>query len=393
MPGSLMATSVSSSCATIALYGCPPPRPVSRCPEACCPDTCRRRAVAPLRRPVLPAPDGRCNGIVSDPDRPNRFPPSRRTARPTTMTPRRTMPVIRTPERTAPESRDDGRGPSVSRRFRWALLAALGFVIVPSVYAVAVLTPTGQRIEDAALGGVRESDLFGSDTALNVISVPVILLLVVVIAAVAFARRRLAVGLGAGFVVLASAATSTLLKRIAERPEIAQSPTPNSFPSGHATIALAALFAVLMVTPRRLRPVVLVVGAVYAVFVANQTVVYGWHRVSDIIGACAVALFWLGLVRAVGPAVDRGTRGDRDGHRGPRRVVTVVLLLAVAATVLVGVVALLVGTTGGDHGAMLLAGRMASSAGVLAVITAVWLADGMHTVPRTTRPDGPAVRV
>ncbi|WIB36327.1 hypothetical protein [Curtobacterium sp. MCJR17_043] len=69
------------------------------------------------------------------------------------------------------------------------------------------------------------------------------------------------------------------------------------------------------------------------------------------------------------------------------------LLLAVAATVLVGVVALLVGTTGGDHGAMLLAGRMASSAGVLAVITAVWLADGMHTVPRTTRPDGPAVHV
>ncbi len=165
-------------------------------------------------------------------------------------TPRRTTPVTRTPERTAPES----RGPSVSRRMRWALLAALGFVIVPLVYAAAVLTPIGQRVEDAALGGVRESDLFGSDTALNVISVPVILLLVVVIAAVGLARRRLAVGLGAGVVVLASAATSTLVKRIAERPEIAQSTTPNSFPSGHATIALAALFAVLLVTPRRFPP-------------------------------------------------------------------------------------------------------------------------------------------
>ncbi|MGN6406732.1 MAG: phosphatase PAP2 family protein, partial [Curtobacterium sp.] len=179
-------------------------------------------------------------------------------------------------------------------------------MIVPLVYAVAVLTPAGQRIEDAALGGVRESDLFSSDTALNVISVPVILLLVVVIAAVALARRRLAVGLGAGVVVLASAATSTLVKRIAERPEIAQSTTPNSFPSGHATIALAALFAVLMVTPRRFRPVVAIVGAAYAVFVANQTVVYGWHRVSDIIGACAIALFWVGAVRAFGPRVDRG---------------------------------------------------------------------------------------
>jgi membrane-associated phospholipid phosphatase len=303
------------------------------------------------------------------------------------------MPVTRTPERAAAESFDEGRGPSVSRRLRWALLAALGFVIVPSVYAVAVLTPLGQRVEDAALGGVRESDLFGSDTALNVISVPVILLLVVVIAAVAFARKRLAVGLGAGFVVLASAGTSTLLKRIAERPEIAQSETPNSFPSGHATIALAALFAVLMVTPRRFRPLVLLAGTVYAVFVANQTVVYGWHRVSDIIGACAIALFWLGFVRAVGPQVDRGARGDRDGRRGPRRLVTVVLLVAVAAALLVGVVALLIGTLGDDHGAMLLAGRLASSASVLAVITAVWLADGMHHVPPTTSPDAPPVRV
>lgn len=287
-----------------------------------------------------------------------------------------------TPERNAPES----RGPSVSRRLRWGVLAALGFVIVPSVYAAAVLTSVGQRMEDAALGGVRESDLFSSDTALNVISVPVILLLVVVIVAVAFARRRLSVGLGAGAVVLASAATSTLVKRIAERPEIAQSTTPNSFPSGHATIALAALFAVLMVTPRRFRPIVTLLGAVYAVFVANQTVVYGWHRVSDIIGACAIAMFWLGVVRALGPRVDRGLRGDRDGRRGPRRVVSVVLLVATGVALAVGVAALVVGLTGDgahDRAAILMAGRLASSASVLAVVTAVWFLDGMHHAART----------
>ena len=290
--------------------------------------------------------------------------------------------MTRTPDRTA----SDPRGPNVSRRLRWALLAALGFVIVPLVYAAAVLTPVGQRVEDAALGGVRESDLFGSDTALNVISMPVILLLVVVIVAVAFARRRLAVGLGAGVVVLASAATSTLVKRIAVRPEIAQSTTPNSFPSGHATIALAALFAVLLVTPRRWRPVVTLVGVSYAVFVANQTVVYGWHRVSDIVGACAIALFWIGVVRAFGPVVDRGERGDREGRRAPRRFVTAVLLVATAVTFVVGVAALVYGIAGGvhDHGAILVAGRMASSASVLAAVAVVWIADG----PRgASRPD------
>lgn len=291
--------------------------------------------------------------------------------------------MTRTPDRIAEPS----RGPSVSRRLRWGVLAGVGFVIVPLVYAVAVLTPVGQRVEDSALGGVRETDLFGSDTALNVISVPVILLLVVVIAAVAFARRRLAVGLAAGVVVLASAGTSTLVKRIAVRPEIAQSTTPNSFPSGHATIALAALFAVLMVTPRRFRPVVLLLGAAYAVFVANQTVVYGWHRVSDIVGACAVALFWLGIVRAFGPRVDRGERGDRDGRRGPRRAVSAVLVISTGVTLAVGIAAVIVALasgTGHDHDALLVAGRMASSTSVLLVVTVVWLADGMHHVQATT---------
>jgi membrane-associated phospholipid phosphatase len=271
------------------------------------------------------------------------------------------------------------------------VLASVGFVIVPLVYAVAVLTPVGQRIEDAALGGVRGSDLFGSDTALNVISTPVILLLVIVIVAVGLARRRLWVGVGAAVVVLASAVTSTLLKRIAVRPEIAGSTTPNSFPSGHATIALAALFAVLMVTPRRFRPAVLLVGTAYAVIVANQTVVYGWHRVSDIIGACGVTLFWLGVVRAFGPLVDRGVRGDRDGARGPRRLVTAALVIATGVAFVVGAVAVVVALANGvtdDHAELLVAGRMSASVSILVAILAVWLADGMHHALPTTDTQG-----
>jgi hypothetical protein len=286
------------------------------------------------------------------------------------------IPVIRRPDRAAVDS----------PRLRWGVLAAVGFVIVPLVYAAAVLTPIGQRIEDAALGGVRGTDLFGSDTALNVISVPVVLLLVVVIVAVGLARRRLATGLGAGFVVLAVAGSATLLKRIAARPEIAGSTTPNSFPSGHVAIALGALFAVLMVTPRRFRPAVVLVGAAYAALVANQTVVYGWHRLSDIIGACGVALFWLGLVRAFGPAVDLGARGDRVGGRGPRRLVTIAMIGGIVAGVLIAAIAVTVSVLNGvghDRSALLVAGRMSATASVLATILAVWLADRMHSAEPT----------
>ncbi len=83
--------------------------------------------------------------------------------------------------------------------------------------------------------------------------------------------------------------------------------------------------------------------------------------------------------------MDLGERGDRDGSRGPRRVVTAILLIGTAVTFLVGVVALVVGLAGGshDHGAVLVAGRMASSASVLAVVSWCGSRDA-----RTTRTDG-----
>jgi hypothetical protein len=66
-------------------------------------------------------------------------------------------------------------------------------------------------------------------------------------------------------------------------------------------------------------------------------------------------------------------------------LVTWVLLVATGVTFLVGVAALVYGISGGahDHGAILVAGRMASSASVLAVVTIVWIADGMHHAART----------
>jgi hypothetical protein len=67
-------------------------------------------------------------------------------------------------------------------------------------------------------------------------------------------------------------------------------------------------------------------------------------------------------------------------------VVSVVLLVVTGATLAIGVAALVVGLAGDgayDHAAILLAGRLASSASVLAVVTAVWFLDGMHHAART----------
>ena len=81
-----------------------------------------------------------------------------------------------------------------------------------------------------------------------------------------------------------------------------------------------------------------------------------------------------------------------------------VLQVGLFAAVFVGTVAerylmtawppLVVGLAGGshDHGAILVAGRMASSASVLAVVSVVWLADRQHHADRTDTAALPAQR-
>lgn len=74
---------------------------------------------------------------------------------------------------------------------------------------------------------------------------------------------------------------------------------------------------------------------------------------------------------------------------------SVVLLVATGLTLVIGVAALVVGLTGDgayDHAAILVAGRLASSASVLAVVTIVWFLDGMHHAARTDPATLPAAR-
>jgi membrane-associated phospholipid phosphatase len=57
----------------------------------------------------------------------------------------------------------------------------------------------------------------------------------------------------------------------------------NSFPSGHATVAAAAAFAVFLVSAPRWRPLAAVLGAVFAVLTGILALIEQWHRPSDIV--------------------------------------------------------------------------------------------------------------
>lgn len=65
-----------------------------------------------------------------------------------------------------------------------------------------------------------------------------------------------------------------------------------AFPSGHATSTMSLAIALVIVVPKRLRPLAAVVGAGFSLAVSFSIVASGWHFPSDVVGGYLVASFW-----------------------------------------------------------------------------------------------------
>ena len=220
--------------------------------------------------------------------------------------------------------------PAVRRRAtgRWVVASSASAVVLAGVYTMAVLTETGQSIEDSILRSVDGTTLLQSGVALDAISPPAVLLIVALTMVVAFLRRRPGSAVQAGILIVGATITTQVLKELAPRPELTGELYGNSFPSGHVTVAVAAVLAIMTTFGRHVRPLLFMIGAAFAAVVAEQTVAYGWHRCSDVVGACAVALLWLGLVRIGAARLSRGVRGRDDVGPRSHGATSVVLGLA-----------------------------------------------------------------
>jgi len=228
-----------------------------------------------------------------------------------------------------------GRDP----RRRWAVLAWVGCAVLVLSYVVLVLTPAGQALENAALRGADQADAASvaqADDALDAITVTSLAVGIAVIGVLGLLRRSAALAVAAVGTVVAGQVLAQVLKRVVlPRPGLVEaSPayTGNSFPSGHTTIALTVLAAVLLLTSYRWRGLVVFVVAGWATSIGAYTLTAKWHRFSDTLGAAGIALLvaslaalWLhrrGLVRPVaGP---------------PRRLRVVLVVVPLAATALLG---------------------------------------------------------
>lgn len=223
---------------------------------------------------------------------------------------------------------------------RWIISAVIAVVVLAAAYLLAVWTVGGQELENAALRGadqVRTDDRTAADEALGAITVWSLGLATVVVAAIALVRRRVDLAVaGVAVIVLGQLITQSLKRFILPRPplvEVVGDYSGNSFPSGHTTIAMTVLFAVLIVVPYRWRGLAMFVVLSWAVGIGAYTVTAKWHRFSDTLGADAVALLCACLASLW--LARRGAVAHYEGrpHRG--RVVIVVLVALGTTTLLV----------------------------------------------------------
>ena len=120
-------------------------------------------------------------------------------------------------------------------------------------------------------------------------------LVVVVVFAVLLrqGRRRTAafVALGVGGIVV----LGPVLKEVIGRPSIDPDGGPDAFPSGHAIRSMAAASALAVVAwPSRWRWAAALVGAFVVVMIGIAVVYHEWHWTSDVLGAWAFVIAWLG---------------------------------------------------------------------------------------------------
>jgi membrane-associated phospholipid phosphatase len=200
--------------------------------------------------------------------------------------------------------------------------AALAFTALLVIYALAVQTGWGQRLDQAAFAGGTQAPLRAQQAAgrlLGTVSVAGLVIGILVLGCVAAARRRPGLILVPAAVIGVTMISAEILKHmLLDRPELLATPffTENTYPSGHTATAISTGLAALLVAPPRLRAPVAVLAflgsAGFGVFVVTA----GWHLPSDALGSYALALTVACLVMAVvykiSPATLRRERAQRE---------------------------------------------------------------------------------
>ena len=219
------------------------------------------------------------------------------------------------------------------------LCAAICAGLAVLLARTSVGTASGQRLDQLILSGAQDHQgrlSHYAELAVGTVSVPVMAGLLALALVLVLIRRRLTLLVPLALLVVGANITTQVVKHLVVTRE-ALGPgievTPNSFPSGHTTLAATAMIAVVLASGR-LRALLAPLGVIWTAAAGVGTLVLGWHRPSDVVGAIVIVAGWTVLVLAIdglhtrhrlardagrAPGAGAGA-ATRPGSRGPPRV-------------------------------------------------------------------------
>lgn len=206
----------------------------------------------------------------------------------------------------------------------------------------------GQALEALALQGSHIGAWridAQADGLLSTVSVPMVAAILLAVLVIGIVRGRWVAGVAAATAVGGANVTTQALKYgVFDRDDLlgvgAWNGT-NTLPSGHTTVAAAALVGLLLVVPPTLRSLTTVVGTLAVSAYGFATLVNQWHRPSDVLAAVLTSCAWGYLaVAAIRWAERHGQPRDVRHSPGAASVLLVALgicgvTLAIAAGYLV----------------------------------------------------------
>ncbi len=257
------------------------------------------------------------------------------------------------------------RTPLVTPRQSAVRLALLGLgstVLALVAWFSTTQTLAGQQLADAILYGRATADLGILEAATDTLAVTGLTsAAIAALGLAAFAIVRGGIGLaGATLLILAGAnLTSYALKGTLERPDllgVSAYAVGNSFPSGTVTLAASTALAAILVAPRRLRTLTAIGGATMTAAVGVSTIVAGWHRLADVVGAVLIALAWASLVAGF-LVLGRGWMPRRTWGWGAGGRIGALVTVVGAAAVIAGAVGIAIVVADQPHLSELIAAR------------------------------------
>lgn len=212
--------------------------------------------------------------------------------------------------------------PHLARRALWVALALTAALVLLwfAEFHIGVVQRLDARIFNGFFGLGERPHVSGLASSIARLCDPsryVFLCLAPV--AIALARRRFLLAAVIVATLLAANMTTEVLKPLLAAPRPAGVTVHHvsgvSWPSGHATAAMALALCVVLACPPRRRPFAAALGGAFAVAVSYSFLSLGWHYPSDVLGGFLVASVWT-LLAVAGYTTYQERRGR--GIREPR---------------------------------------------------------------------------